>query len=164
MITEHPQFFTATILNWEKLLANDKYKDIVIESLKFLVTHNRIFVYAFVIMPNHIHLIWQMKEGINPSHVQRDFLKYTAQQIKFDLQKNQPEVLERFKVSVKDRNYQIWEHRPLSRYGQNMYTNRNWITSITIPFMKNGSYPICQRIIITPAQDFIYLMKINLDL
>ena len=88
MITEHPQFFTATILEWKKLLAPDKYKDIIIDSLTFLVKNNRVFIYGFVIMPNHIHLIWQMKENINPSHVQRDFLKFTAQQIKFDLQKN----------------------------------------------------------------------------
>jgi putative transposase len=53
-----------------------------------------------------------MKDGINPSHVQRDFLKYTSQQIKFDLQKNHPKVLEHFKVKVKDRHYQIWEHLP----------------------------------------------------
>ena len=69
------------------------------ESLKFLVTDRRIILNGF---------------GINPSHVQRDFLKYTAQQIKFDLQQNQPALLEEFKVNVKDRSYQIWEHRPLS--------------------------------------------------
>jgi putative transposase len=114
MVTEHPQFFSATMLQWKKPLVQDKYKDIIIESLRFLVANNRIFLYAFVIMPNHIHVIWQMKDGINPSHVQRDFLKYTAQQIKFDLQKNHPNVLAHFKVNVKDRDYQIWEHRPLS--------------------------------------------------
>ena len=65
MITEHPQFFTATILEWKKLLAPDKYKDIIMESLKFLVTNKRIILNGFVIMPNHIHLIWQMCEGIH---------------------------------------------------------------------------------------------------
>ncbi len=114
MVTEHPQFFTAAILEWKKLLVQDKYKDIIVESLRYLATNNRIFVFGFVVMPNHIHVIWQMKDGINPSHVQRDFLKYTSQQIKFDLQKNHPKVLEHFKVNVKDRHYQIWEHRPLS--------------------------------------------------
>ncbi|MCU0438886.1 MAG: hypothetical protein MUC49_13380 [Raineya sp.] len=55
-----------------------------------------------------------MREGINPSHLQRDFLKYTAQQIRFDLKNNHPLVLEHFKVDLKDRSYQIWENRPLS--------------------------------------------------
>jgi len=114
MITEHPQFFTATILEWKHLLKPDKYKDIVVGSLRFLVQNERIFLYGFVVMPNHIHVIWQMREHIKGADVQRDFLKYTAQQIKFDLQQNHPAVLERFRVKVKDRSYQIWEHRPLS--------------------------------------------------
>ena len=33
--SEWPQFYTATILNWQPLLSNDKYKDIIIESLQF---------------------------------------------------------------------------------------------------------------------------------
>ncbi|PIQ21498.1 MAG: transposase [Cytophagales bacterium CG18_big_fil_WC_8_21_14_2_50_42_9] len=114
MLTEHPQFFTATILEWKHLLKPDKYKDIVMQSLQFLVSNKRILLYGFVIMPNHIHLIWQMQENSRQADVQRDFLKYTAQQIKFDLQQNHPAVLEKFRVQVKDRAYQIWEHRPLS--------------------------------------------------
>jgi putative transposase len=114
MITDHPQFFTATILSWKKLLIGNNYKDIIVESLRYLVTQNRILVFGFVIMPNHIHVIWQMKGGVNHSDVQRDFLKYTSQQIKFDLKKNHPKVLMHFKVNVKDRHYQFWEHRPLS--------------------------------------------------
>ena len=58
IITEWPQYFTATNLEWKKLLQPDKYKDIIIESLRFLVTEQRIRLYAFVIMINHIHLIW----------------------------------------------------------------------------------------------------------
>ena len=114
MITEHPQFFTATILEWKHLLKPDKYKDIVVGSLKFLVQNGRIKLFGFVLMPNHIHIIWQMRENVKSADVQRDFLKYTAQQMKFDLQQNHPAVLEKFRVKLKDRSYQIWEHRPLS--------------------------------------------------
>ncbi len=114
MLTECPQFFTATILLWKKVLHPDKYKDVIIDSLRFLVENNRVLVYAFVLMPNHIHLIWQMCAGIKASDVQRDFLKFTSQQIKFDLAKHHPAVLEHFRVDLKDRKYQIWENRPLS--------------------------------------------------
>ena len=51
-----PQFYTATILEWKPLLKEDKYKDVLIESLRFLVSEKRITLYAFVIMSNHIHL------------------------------------------------------------------------------------------------------------
>ncbi len=48
--------------------------------------------------------------------MQRDFLKYTAQMLKFDLQRHHPNVLEKFRVVAKDRQYQIWERNPLSVY------------------------------------------------
>lgn len=109
-----PYFFTATILEWKSLLSKEKYKEVVVSSLRFLVEARRIRVYAFVIMSNHIHIIWQMYPGINSSDVQRDFLKYTAQIIKADLRKHHPVVLELFKVRSRDRKYQFWERNALS--------------------------------------------------
>jgi putative transposase len=69
------------------------------------VEDKRIKLYAFVIMPDHIHLIWQMQPLIHPQHVQRDFLKYTAQRIKHHLQKNKPELLSHFEAGATDRSY-----------------------------------------------------------
>jgi putative transposase len=114
IITEWPQYFTVTNLEWKKLLQQDKYKDVIIGSFRFLVNHERIKLNAFVTMSNHIHLIWQMRASIDPQAVQRDFLKYTAQKIKADLTKNHPAVLESFRVNAKDRTYQFWERNPLS--------------------------------------------------
>jgi putative transposase len=114
LITEYPNYFTATNLEWKKLLQPDKYKDIVISSMKFLVEHKRVKLFSFVIMDNHIHLIWQMLPDNDPEAVQRDFLKYTAQRIQKDLRRNHPEVLAHFKVDAKDREYQFWERNALS--------------------------------------------------
>lgn len=114
IITEYPCFFTATNLEWKKLLQPDKYKDIIIDSMRFLVEDGRVIIYGFVIMRNHIHLIWQLKAGFKPADVQRDFLKFTAQSIKEDLKKHHPQVLAYFKVEAKDRKYQFWERNPLS--------------------------------------------------
>ena len=114
IITDYPCFFTATILNWQNLLKPDKNKDIIVDSLRFLVNDRRILVQGFVLMINHIHLIWQMRAGIKHSDVQRDLLKYTAQQIKRDLKVNHPLVLDFFKVETSDRRYQFWERNPLS--------------------------------------------------
>ncbi|HKZ67527.1 MAG TPA: transposase [Chitinophagaceae bacterium] len=113
-VTEYPQFITATNLEWKKLLQPEKYKNIIINSLRFLVQHKRITLFAFVIMDNHVHLIWQMQPDIDPEAVQRDFLKYTAQRIKSDLEKNHQQVLASFKVDAKDREYQFWERNALS--------------------------------------------------
>jgi len=74
IITEYPHFFTATNLNWKKLLAPNKYKDIVIESMRFLVDDKRVIIYGFVIMDNHIHIIWQLQAGRKRNDVQEIFL------------------------------------------------------------------------------------------
>ena len=110
----YPQFFTATILYWKHLLQNNAYKDIIIESMKFIVDDKRATISTFVIMPNHIHLIWQISDGYELSEVQQSFLKYTAQKIQRDLKKNNPILLEEFRVDAKDREYQFWERNPLS--------------------------------------------------
>lgn len=114
IITEYPQFFTATNLEWKKALEKDEHKDIVIRSLRFLVEHKRVIVYAFVVMPNHIHILWQMQAGIKREDVQRDFLKFTSQRIIDRMKVNAPELLAPFLVNAKDRKYQIWERNPLS--------------------------------------------------
>jgi putative transposase len=114
LIKEYPHFFTVTCLEWKQLLQPDKYKNLTVESLQFLVANNRVIVYGFVIMTNHMHLVWQMKSGRHPKNVQRDFLKFTDQQIRQDLLLHHPAVLEHFKVQTRDRHYQFWERNGLS--------------------------------------------------
>ena len=115
MLPDHyPQFFTATILEWKHLLKPKKYKELIASSLHFLIQDKRVVVYGFVFMSNHIHLVWQIQPGHKREDVQRDFLKYTAQKMKQDLENNHPQVLVIFLVNAKDRKYQVWERNPLS--------------------------------------------------
>ena len=115
METEKLYFFTATILEWKPLLKEDVFKDIIMDSLEFLVTKKRNLLKAFVIMPNHIHLMWNILTPNNPSDVQRDFLKYTLQQIITQLKKrNDTFWFEQLLVKAGDRYYQVWEWRPLA--------------------------------------------------
>ena len=97
-----PNYFASTILEWKHLLKPDKY--IVISSLEFLVIERRIIVYAFVIMSNHIHVIWQVQPGFKPKDVQLSFMKYTAQMTIKDLRNNHKELLEIFRVKASNRN------------------------------------------------------------
>jgi putative transposase len=107
-------FYTATILNWQHLLIRDTYKLFIIDSLKFLVRQKRIYVYAFIVMPNHIHLLWSIREGHQLKDVKNSFMKFTAQNIKLDLLKSDDLLLENFRSTQSDRKYQIWERNALS--------------------------------------------------
>lgn len=92
----------------------DALKDVITDSLRFLVQEKRAVVYDFVIMPNHIHLIWHIPEPYTLTEVKAALLSYTAHQFKKLLKVNYPQVLEKFKVDLADRQYQFWERNPLS--------------------------------------------------
>lgn len=112
-IKNTPQFYTATIFEWKKLLKPEKYKMILIESLQYLVNEKRVKLYGYVIMDNHIHLIWSPTKLYSLKHTQLSFMKFTAQKIKRDLQENHQNVLKEFLVLQKDRKYQFWKRNPL---------------------------------------------------
>ena len=106
------EFFTATCLNWQNLLSHEKHKEIVLSSLKFLVEQNRIWLYGYVLMPNHVHILWRKQDLWVEKSVQQHFLKFTAQQIKFNLLANYPIELKNYQSSQADRQYHFWERRP----------------------------------------------------
>ncbi len=82
--------------------------------MRFLVNDKRVIIYGFVIMENHRLSIWHLHAEKKRDAVQRDFLKYTAQQIKKDMVRNHPEVLKDYRVNAKDRKFQFGERNPLS--------------------------------------------------
>ncbi len=114
ILEDYAQFTTITALDWKPLLNDDEGKNIIINSLKYMVENKRIYVYAFVLMSNHLHLIWQMRPSHLLKDVQRDFLKFTAQQLKFSIQKKDPEYLNELEVNLNDRKYQFWQRNSLS--------------------------------------------------
>ena len=85
---EWPQFFTATIQEWKHLLKEDKYKNIIVDSLKFLVTEGNVTINGFVIMPNHLHIVWQAKGNNDLQKIQNSFIKYTSKEFKKLLEKD----------------------------------------------------------------------------
>ncbi len=91
-------FWTATINGWLLLLEDDKYKDVIIESLQYLTDNGLINVYAFIIMPNHIHLIWRVNEPNGKESPQGSFLKFTAHTFKKMLKQEDAGKLNSFKV------------------------------------------------------------------
>jgi len=91
-------FYTVAIRNWIPLLYPDKFKTIILDSLTHLVKKEKIKVYGFVIMPNHIHIIWEniAMNGKEMPYV--SFMKFTAH-----------EFLNKFKIDGIDRNYLFWQ-------------------------------------------------------
>jgi len=106
-------FWTATIHKWIPLLQTDSAKELILSSLKYLSVKDKIDVYAFVIMPNHIHLIWRLKDLNGKELPHSSFLKFTAHEIKVKLIKT-PEELSRFYVSESNKEFNFWQRDSLA--------------------------------------------------
>jgi len=63
--------------------------------LQFLHKEGSIVIYAFVIMPNHMHMIWQIQDSHIRDKIQQRFLKFTAQQMKFKMIDEKNKMFER---------------------------------------------------------------------
>ena len=106
-------FWTDTIYRWKNLIKPEKYKALIISELRQLVEKKYIRIYGFVIMPNHIHVIWEMLKMNGREKPYASFNKATAHLIVKDLKLNHPNVLTHFKVSDNERSYRIWQRDAL---------------------------------------------------
>ncbi|MEP1184981.1 transposase [Ekhidna sp.] len=107
-------FWTATIKDWKKLLDQNKYKQFIINTLRELVEKKLIRVYGFVIMPNHIHLLWELISLNGKEKPHASFAKKTAYLIVKDLKANHPSVLPYFQVNEKERSFRVWQRDSLA--------------------------------------------------
>jgi REP element-mobilizing transposase RayT len=107
-------FWTATINNWYKLMQDDSWKQIIVDSLTYLSAKGKITVYAFVIMPNHIHLIWQTNELNGKESAQGSLLKFTAHEFKKRLRKEDPVALSLYAVDASNKLYEFWQRDSLA--------------------------------------------------
>ena len=107
-------FWTTTINKWQHLLHPDENKMIAINSLQWLVQKELIKIYGYVIMPNHIHLIWEQLKMNGKELPKNSFEKFTAKTLLNNMQKNRDISLKNYLIDATDRAYNIWQRDPLA--------------------------------------------------
>jgi putative transposase len=102
-------FWTATINKWQRLLQHDAYKDVIIDSLQYLTDNGKIDVFAFVIMPNHLHFIWRINEPNGKESPHGSLLKFTAHQFQKMVRKDGSGQLSNFRSNAANKKYEFWQ-------------------------------------------------------
>ncbi len=85
-------FVTTTTYNRERLFLDAKVAGIVIDGLKWLNKNGRIGLITYMIMPDHLHVIFELKKD-STSRVMHSLKSFTANEIN----------------KVLDRRRQVWE-------------------------------------------------------
>lgn len=89
----------------------DDFKEVITDSLTFLFDLKLIDIFAFVIMPNHIHLIWRMNEMNGKETPRGSLLKFTAHKFKKMLDIND---LTNYRVDAANKQYEFWQRDSLA--------------------------------------------------
>ena len=107
-------FWTNTIKDWKHLLENDSFKGIIMDQLLWLKERNKVAVYGFVIMPNHMHIIWEMLDMNGKEKPYASFNKWTSSQFLKKLRVSNPEKITQHIERSADRNHRCWQRDALA--------------------------------------------------
>ncbi len=107
-------FWTITVNKWQHLLKPDVNKMIIINSLQWLVQSELVKIYGYVIMPNHIHLMWEQLKMNGKEFPKNSFEKFTAKTLVNNMNAANDPALKNYAVTAIDREYNIWLREPLA--------------------------------------------------
>ncbi|MEA5598663.1 REP-associated tyrosine transposase, partial [Rivularia sp. UHCC 0363] len=110
-IEDYPQFLTCTVVNWIPLFSQPEFAQIIIKSLDFLSSNERLALHAYIIMENHLHLIASAE---NISKEIAAFKSFTARSIIDSLKDSKKEyLLKQLKfhkaLHKNNQDYQLWQ-------------------------------------------------------
>lgn len=71
-------FITITTVNWVDLFTRLDHKQMIIDSLKYCSIQKGLEIYAYCLMPSHLHLLCRAPDNLLLSDIIRDFKKFTS--------------------------------------------------------------------------------------
>jgi len=75
-------FLTITVVDWIDVFNRKELCEDLLESLKYCQQNKGLEIYAWCLMPSHLHLVVSVEQGdVTLSDVMRDFKKFTSKKI-----------------------------------------------------------------------------------
>jgi putative transposase len=108
-----PYFWTSVIKDWKHLLKDNVMKMIIIQSFQWLTQKELINIFGYVIMPNHIHVLWEQLKMNGKETPKASFEKYTGHMFLKQLRADNKN-LDDYISEQNDRNYLFWQRDPLA--------------------------------------------------
>lgn len=85
-VTDIPlHFVTYATVGWIDIFSRERYRTLVVDSLRHCCRQKGLQLHAWVIMTNHVHLIMSTKDGVLPANILRDHKRFTSEAIHKDL-------------------------------------------------------------------------------
>jgi|AACY02.16.fsa_nt_gi Transposase and inactivated derivatives len=122
-----PHFITITLVQWIDLFTRTKYSEFLIDQFKHCQKHKGLLIYAWCIMPSHVHMIIGTCDS-DMQDILRDLKTFTSknlyEMVKSNKQESRREWLLRFfreagKMNGNNKHIQVWQqhNHPLEMRG-----------------------------------------------
>ena len=116
---DHLYFVTTTAANRTHIFQRDVIKRIMVDALYYISLMNKVNLYAFVIMPNHIHAIIQCPQDFPPKDWARAFKAGTSRLIvrQYQVESNLAalDALRAMVMRPEKQEYKVWEDDYLAK-------------------------------------------------
>ena len=74
-------FITATTVDWVDVFTRNIYKAILLDSFRFCQKNQGLQIHAWVLMPNHFHMISSFGKKTDPGMVIKNIKNFTAMKV-----------------------------------------------------------------------------------
>jgi len=110
-------FISFAVINWIDVFIRQQYFELICDSLEYCIKNKGMVVYAYCIMPSHIHMIFS-DNNANPSKLLGEFKTFTSKNIRKEIENNIYESRREWMLlMMKDagaknsnvKNYQFWQ-------------------------------------------------------
>ena len=124
-------FVTFSIVEWIRIFDNEANINIIVDSIKYCQQHKGLEVYAWVVMPNHLHMIIGRNGEATLSQIIGDIKSFTSRQIRKGLKEDieslayQILVLNGLKNS-RNQDFQLWQqhNHPIEISSDHMFDQK----------------------------------------
>lgn len=149
-------FITITTVGWIDVFTRLRQKYVITDSLKYCQKAKGLEIYAWCMMPSHVHLLCKAKEGSVLSDIIRDFKKFTSKKIIATI-KAYPEsrrewLLDAFRKACehlkREQQYKVWQDGYHAEFASS-----NWFIKQKIKYIHNN--PVVAKIVASP-EDYIF--------
>lgn len=144
-------FVTTTCFQKHRLLSVPGAMEIVCDSINFLVEKYQCRILAYVIMPNHIHLVIYFPEENRLSDFMRDFKKFTSVKIRQLIDhKNHMRLLQSIKYEKEGQRFKVWTDR-----FDDVYITKRDLLLVKVDYIHNNPLQEHWQLAETP-EDYLY--------
>lgn len=117
-IPDKAYFVTITAVNWVDLFTRLEQRMVLVDSLNYCSEYKNLEIYAYCIMPSHVHILCKAQDNEVLCNVMRDFKKFTSKKIiatiRLKKESRRKWLLQMFQESCshlkRDQTFKVWQN------------------------------------------------------